>query len=514
MANAPTDIVVYGGSPAGITAAVQAARMGLRVTLVAPETHLGGITVEGLGSSDINNHWFQNDMALGGLARDFYLRVGRRYGSKDPVWRFEPHVAESAFEEMLAGESPTILRGHALREPLHRAVEKEGNRVRAILTKDGTRIAASYFIDASIEGDLLEAAGVSTFIGREPNAAYGESKNGIRDENTYRQFEVRVDPYWRPGVPSSGVIPTIQDEAFGEPGEGDHRIQGYCFRMCLTRDPANRVKIEKPYGYNRKHYEIYLRYAAAGGRLFRPAPRLPGGKTDQGSWHDLSANLYGMNHRYPGGSHALRRQILEEHRHFTIGLLWFLQNEAALPADLRDAWAPFGLPADEFTDNGHWPRQFYVRQARRMVSDYVITEHHTRRVNPTPVPDPVAVAYWPPDTHHVRRVVRDGAAYNEGFVFGGTDWGPFGVSCRSMLPRRAEAVNLLTPTCVSSSHVAYGAIRLEWTFMALGQAAGAVAALAVQRGGAIQDLPYEQLSKRLRADGAVLSLNLPVPNAR
>lgn len=507
------EIVVYGATPAGIAAAIEAARMGRRVTLVSPDKHVGGITVEGLGGSDINNHWFRNDVAVGGLALEFYRRVGKRYGVDGPQWRFEPHVAEAVFEEMLAAQPVRVLRGIALREPWSRAVEKQGSRVHAVLLADGTRLEARQFIDASLEGDLMEAAGVSTFIGREANAKYGETKNGIRGENTYRQFAVRVDPYWRPGVRSSGVIPTIQDEPFGTPGEGDHRIQGYCFRMCLTRRPANRVPIEKPSGFHRKQYEIYFRYLAAGGQLFTPDGRLPNGKTDLGSWHDLSANLYGMNHLYPAGSPAVRARILEEHRVFTIGLLWLLQNDPAVPEELRDAWKPWGLPADEFADNGHWPRQFYVREARRMVSDTVITEHHTRRVNAEPVRDPVAVAYWPPDTHHVRRIVRDGAAYNEGFVFGGEDWGPFGIPYRSMTPRIEQATNLLTPTCLSSTHVAYGAIRLEWTFLALGQAAGAAAAMAETQGVAVQAVPYDQLAKHLRDAGAVLAVNLPIPMA-
>jgi hypothetical protein len=228
-----------------------------------------------------------------------------------------------------------------------------------------------------------------------------------------------------------------------------------------------------------------------------------------GSWHDLSANLYGMNHGYPGGSWEDRRRIYEEHRRFTAGLFWFLANDSEVPEATRAQWRGWGLCRDEFTDNGGWPRQLYVRDARRMVSDYVITERHTWRVNATPVADPVAVAFWPPDTHHVRRIVREGAAYNEGFVFGGEDWGPFGISYRAMTPRAREAVNLLTPTCVSSSHVAYGAIRLEWTFFALGQSAAHAAVLAIEQGLDVQDVPYRDLRPRLLRAGQVLGVSLP-----
>jgi len=247
----------------------------------------------------------------------------------------------------------------------------------------------------------------------------------------------------------------------------------------------------------------------AGGQLWRPGANLPNGKTDMGSWHDLSANLYGMNHAYPNGDYATRARVLREHLEFTQGLCWFLANDPELPESLRRAWSQWGTCRDEFRDNGGWPRQFYVRDARRMVSDYVITEQHTRRTDPTPVTDAIALAYWPPDTHSVRRIVRDAAAYNEGFVFGGRDWAPFGISYRALVPRAGECENLLTPTCPSASHVAYGAIRIEWTFMALGQAAGAAAAQAIERGVAVQRVAVGGLRATLQRRGQVLELPAP-----
>jgi hypothetical protein len=498
------EIVIYGASAAGVAAAVESARAGRRAVLVEPGQHPGGMSVEGLGSSDINNHEFRNDYAVGGVAREFYERLGRAYGKSGPVYKFESSVAERVIRSWLAEERVEVHYGQRLRKAL-----KEGPRIVALETEQGRLFRGRVFIDATIEGDLLAAAGVETVIGREPNARYGETKNGIRGENRYRQFAVRVDPYRIPGDPSSGLIPTIQDEPLGAPGDGDHRIQAYCFRACLTRNPANRIPLAPPAGYDRREYEIYLRYLRAGGTLFSPAANLPNGKTDLGSWHDLSANLYGMNHGYPGGSHEERQRIYREHLRFTAGLFWFLSQDPEVDEKTRSAWRDWGLCKDEFTGNGGWPRSLYVRDARRMVSDYVITERHTWRVNPTPVPDPVAVAFWPPDTHHVRRIVRDGAAYNEGFVFGGNDWGPFGISYRAMVPRAKEAVNLLTPTCVSSSHVAYGAIRIEWTFFALGQAAAHAAALAIQQGADVQDVPYGDLRARLLQAGQVLSVSLP-----
>jgi hypothetical protein len=498
------DIVIYGGSAAGVTAAVSVARQGRDVVLVAPEKHLGGMVAEGLGGADINNHWFRNDVALGGLTKEFYLRLGKKYGAPGPVYLYESSVAESVVEELLR-EQPRI---RVLREQRLRRVRKAGSRLEALELESGKAISGKIFLDASIEGDLLAAAGISTIVGREANSLYNETKNGIRAETTHAQFKVRVDPYRIPGDPESGLIPTIQDEPLGVPGAGDKNLQAYCFRICLTRKAENRRPIVKPKNFDRSQYEIYFRYVKAGGKLWTPVAKLPNDKTDLGSWHDLSANLYGMNREWPEGSPAKRAEIYKYHLDFTQGLLWLLQNDPEIPDATRAAWREWGLTKDEFTDNDGWPRQLYVRDARRMVSDFVLTEHHTRRVNAEPVPDPIAVAFWPTDTHSVRRIVRDGAAYNEGFVFDDNNWGPFGVSYRSIIPKRNEAVNLLTPPCVSSSHVAYGAIRLEHTFMSIGEAAAHAAVLAVDRGKDVQDIDYRELRGRLLRAGQVLSVSL------
>ena len=502
------DVVIYGGSSAGVMAAVQVRRMGHSVALVAPEKHLGGIAVDGLGGADINNHPFRNDVAVGGLAREFYLRVGREYGRAEPVYRYESHIAEAVFAGLLREAGVTTYLGRRLREPLASAVEwrPRTKALRALITESGERFEGRVFLDATIEGDLLAAAHVETVIGREPNSKYNETKNGIRAETTHAQFAVRVDPYKIPGDAASGLIYTIQDEPLGTPGDGDRNIQAFCFRLCLTRSPTNRIPFEKPPGFDRPQYEIYFRYARAGGKLWTPSANLPNGKTDLGSWHDLSANLYGMNRDWPDGDYKTRERIYREHLHFTQGLLWLLANEPELPESLRAQWRDWGMAKDEFTDNHGWPRQLYVRDARRMVSAYVITEHHTRRISPTPVPDPVAVAYWPTDTHSVRRIVRDGAAYNEGFVFDDDNWGPFGISYRALVPRRSEATNLITPTCPSSSHVAYGAIRLEQTFMALGQSAATAAVLSLVKGSPVQDVDYEALKRQLLRDQQVVAL--------
>lgn len=502
-----TEVCVYGASAAGVMAAVQVAREGKRVVLLEPGTFAGGISVDGLGGTDIDNHKeFKNGAAVGGLAAEFYRRIGKAYGKDALGYRFEPHVAQAVVDGLLAehGVTPRFRERLVLRSA---AVQKDGAHLSAILMESGLVVRAKVFIDATIEGDLLHVAGVASIIGREPNARYGETKNGIRGENTYRQFTVKVDPFRIPGDPTSGLIPTVQDEPFGTPGDGDHRLQGYCFRLCFTKAADNRVPFIKPEGYDPAQYEIYLRYLKAGGKLFAPGANLPNGKTDLGSWHDLSLNLYGMNYEYPGGDYATRERVVRFHRVFSQGLCYFLANDPAVPEATRAVWSQWGTCKDEFRDNQGWPRLFYVRDARRMVSDYVITEHHTRKTMQTPVEDPVCVAYWPPDTHHVRRIVKDGACYNEGFVFGGDDWAPFGISYRALVPKATECSNLLVGSCPSSSHVAYGAIRLEWTFMAMGQACGSAAVLAIADGVPVQRVDYAKLKTRLVADRQVVELS-------
>jgi len=500
------DVCIYGGSEAGFTAAIQAARMGQRVVLIEPTGHPGGMMVEGI-AKDIR---FGSSVVIGGIARELYTKIEHHYGREPEFdrlgwWaRYEPHVAEQRIEELLAQEDIDIIRKNRLRE--NEGVVKTGSRIDHIVLENGVEISAKVFVDASIEGDLLHFAGVATETIREGNARYGEKKNGIRAANTYRQFAVTVDPYVLPGDSSSGLIRTIQEGVLGVPGSPDKHIQGYCFRLCLTRDSANRISIAKPDNYEEMNYEIYRRYLAAGGELFCPNPVLPGGKTDLGSWHDLSANLYGENWEYPAGDYATKERVVEYHRDFTQGLIWFLQNDPAIPQRTRTNWEDWGLCKDEFVDNGGWPRRLYIRSARRLVSDYVITEHHTRRDNPDRVADPVAIAWWPPDTHHARRIVRDGKAYNEGFVFGGDDWRPFGISWRALVPEEEDCTNLLTPTCPSSSYIAYGAIRIVPTFMILGQSAGAAAALVASSGIDIQKLDYKILRKRLLKDKQILDI--------
>lgn len=509
-----SDVCIYGNSSASILAALQLKKRGREVVIVSPDPYVGGMTIEGLGGSDINNHaGFKNDSVIGGLTLEFYKEVARHYGitnfdsarAQARTWRFEPHVAKAIFDRWLAEMEIPVYTESRLRLTSD-AVSKKNGKIVSIQTLDGKTFQASLFIDASYEGDLLHHAGVSTIVGREPNSRYGETKNGIRESNTYRNFEVAVDPYIEPGNPKSGLIHTIQDEPLGQPGSGDRRIQAYCFRACLTKDPSNRVPFARPENYQRDWYEIYLRYLDAGGSLYKPSYSIPGNKTDLGAWHDLSHNLYGMNHAYPEGNYEQREEIYQYHLDFTRGLFWFLANDPAVPENVRQEWSQWGTTKDEFTDNQGWPRMLYIRDGRRMQSDYVITEHHTRKDTSIRIEDPVAIAFWPPDVHHVRRIVREGKVYNEGFVFGGDNWKPFPIPYRSLVPRESECSNLLTPTCLSASHIAYGAIRLEWTFMLLGETAGIAADLCLETKSSVQELPYSRLKERLQANGQVIEL--------
>lgn len=502
-----TEVCILGGSEAAFTAAIQAARMGKEVVLIEPTGHPGGMMAEGI----VKDIRFGSSVIIGGIARELYTAIEHYYGREPRFEEFgwyapyEPSVAEKIIEDFLAREkSLRILRGSRIKEK--GGIIKKGQKIKKIELENGTVISALVYIDASIEGHLLHLAGITTETIREGKDRYGESKNGIQIENTYRQFMVKVDPYVIPGDPASGLIPTIQDVELGQYGAPDKYVMGYCYRLCLTREENNVIPIEKPRNYDSCQYEIYRRYLAAGGMLFYPSVNRENGKTDLGSWHDLSANLYGENWEYPAGDYRTQDSIVRYHKDFTQGLIWFLQNDPAVDPKTRSHWEGWGLCRDEFTDNGGWPRRLYIRSARRMVSDYIITQNHTNRETPERTPDPVAIAWWPPDSHHARRLVLNGYAYNEGFVFGGDDWRPFLISWKALVPQRKECTNLITPTCLSSSYVAYGAIRILPTFMILGQSAGAAAALLAEQDIPVQDLDYVELREALDRASQILQI--------
>lgn len=514
------EVCIYGGTSAGVIAAVQAAKMGKRVALVEAGQHLGGMSVEGLGGTDIDNQPFQNSPAVGGLALEFYRRVNARYGPSEKfeamlaargkdtsLWRFEPHIAEAVFDAWVAEAGLKVLRGHRLKEKA--GVTKEGARITALHFENGAEVRAKVFIDATYEGDLLAFAGISFAVGREGNAKYGETSNGIRTDTRHKQFDKPINPYKVPGDANSGVIYGVQNVPLGEHGAADESIQGYCFRLCLTRTATNRMEIEKPAGYDPAHYEMQRRYLAAGGVITAPGRAVPNDKTDPGTWHSLAGNFTGWNHRFPIASYAEREAMLRMSRNHIHGLYWFMAHDAAVPAKQREAWAAWGLCKDEFTDNGGWPRAFYVRNGRRMVGDFVLTEAQLRKVNPEPVNDSVGMIWWPPDFHSARCMVKDGRVWNEGAVFNVSkepDWIPCGIPYRCLVPKAAECTNLLSPTCLSSSYVAYGAYRIEFTFMVAAQSAATAAVMALDGGLRVQDVPYPKLRTALLAEGQVLKV--------
>jgi hypothetical protein len=517
------DIVVYGGTPGGVTAAIQSAKLGKRVLLIEPSKHIGGIMTNGLGVTDIDSQKaFQNSVAVGGLALEYYLRIADYYDRRQAFdsillhgiknhdfWPHEPHVGEKILLDWLEEHHVPILTQARLVES-DQAVQKSGSEIQQIQLEDGKTIRAKVFIDATYEGDLLAAAGIDHAIGRESSETYGEHLNGIQAETTHAQFAVKVDPYKIPGDSTSGLIPFIQEGGLGTPGSADKHIQAYCFRACLTPNPNNQVPFHKPDGYDRSMYEIYVRYLEAGGNLLWPWVSVPNQKSDLGAWHDLSHNMYGLNADYPGGDYATRKRIYDEHRFYTTGLFYFFATDTAvgrLRPDFQKEWASWGYAKDEFQDNDHFPHQFYVRSGRRMISDYIITQHHILTPNPIEVEDPIGVAFWPPDVHSARRIVKDGYAYNEGFVFEPFgNWRPLPISYRALVPKRNQCTNLLTATCPSSSYIAYGSIRLEWTFMVMGQSVANAAALAIDQNVSVQDVPYDTLKNILLGQNQVLQL--------
>jgi hypothetical protein len=481
-----------------VAAAVQAARAGQKVVLTEFGGHLGGMTTGGLGKTDIGNKG-----AIGGIAREFYKRLGRHYG-RNEAWMFEPHVAEDVFNDMVR-EAGVQVFFHARLA----SVNKKNSRLTEIRMEDGRIFRAKMFIDCSYEGDLMARAGVSYFVGREGNSIYGETLDGIRAVTPKHQFLAVVDPWRRPGDPASGLLPWIQDESPGIAGEGDKSIQAYNFRLCLTQNPTNRLAIEAPADYDAAKYELLGRYfaalAAAGKTAtlgqFMNIDMVPNGKTDINNNGGFSTDFIGGNYSYPEGSYAERARIWKAHEDYTRGFLHFLATDPRVPPTVRDAMRLWGLCKDEFKDTGGWPNQLYIREARRMISDYVMTENNCR--HSLAVPDAIGLAAYTMDSHNCRRIVRDGRVENEGDVQVG-GFPPYQISYRSLRPRESECRNLLVPVCLSASHIAYGSIRMEPVFMVLGQSAAMAADLAIEKNIPVQEIDYAELRQRLLAAGQVL----------
>jgi len=493
-----SDLCVFGATSAGIAAAVQAARQGRKVVLTDLGGHVGGMTAGGLSQTDIGNK-----AAIGGLAREFYQRMGRHYGTNE-AWKFEPSVAEGIFNEMLRGAGVTVY----LRQRLA-SVKTNHARIESLTMENGTVFRARIFIDASYEGDLMAKAGVSYFIGREANATYHETLDGIRAITPKHQFTVALDPYVRAGDPSSGLLPCIQAQPPGQAGDGDLTVQAYNFRLCLTQNPTNKLAIDSPAHYDPARYELLARYiealAAAGNPLrlgqFMNIQPMPNGKTDINNKGGFSTDFIGGNVGYADGNYAERARIWQAHEDYTRGFLHFLASSPRVPPALRAEMQSWGLCKDEFTDTAGWPHQLYIREARRMISDYVMTENNCRFS--IELPDPVGLAAYTMDSHNCRRIVRDGRVENEGDVQVG-GFPPFQISYRSLVPRESECENLLVPVCLSASHIAYGSIRMEPVFIVLGQSSAIAAGLALDEKVAVQRVSYTKLRSRLLTVGQVL----------
>ncbi|MEU8152255.1 FAD-dependent oxidoreductase [Micromonospora sp. NPDC048986] len=490
------DLVVYGATSGGLAAAITMRRLGRTAVVVEPTSHVGGLSTAGLGATDTGVQ-----ASIGGLAAEFYRRVYVKYhgGTLTPTsplrMTFEPHVATTVFAEMLAEAGVPVVVDARLA-----GLGRTGNRITELRTEDGSIYRGGVFVDATYEGDLLAMAGVGFTVGRESNDTYGETINGVQSRNTH-QFAYPVDPYVTAGSPASGLLPGISATPLAPQGSGDDRIQAYCFRMCLTQ-AANRIPFGKPSGYDPIRYELLLRHIQAG----YPGPyftthSVGGAKTDSNNNGAVSTDNIGFNYAYPTASWVTRESIIAEHRSYQQGLMWFLANDSRLPASVRDSTARWGLPVDEFTGTGGWPPLLYIREARRMISAYVMTEADCRgRVRAT---DSVGLASYTMDSHNCQRVVVDGKVRNEGDVQIGVP-APYPVSYRAIVPHQAQCANLLVPVCLSASHIAYGSIRMEPVFMILGQAAATAASLALAGNLAVQAVSVPALQARLRQDGAVL----------
>ncbi len=517
------DIVVYGGTSAGVTAAVQAKRMGKSVAIVGPDVHLGGLSSGGLGWSDTG----QKEV-IGGLAREFYQRVYQHYqnpaawkwqdrdeygnvgqgtpaidGDARTMWIFEPHVAEKVFEDFVGEYDIPVFRDEWLDREA--GVVRADGRISEVVMLSGARFKAKVFIDATYEGDLMAAAGVSYHVGREANSQYGEEWNGVQVGTLHHKhwFASDISPYVVAGDPSSGLLPRVSAEPPGEKGAADKKVQAYCFRMCLSSNPDNRVPFAKPDDYDPFQYELLLRVFDTGRRdYFQKFDPIPNNKTDTNNHGPFSTDNIGMNYDYPEGSYERRKEIIAEHESYQKGLMYFIANDPRVSKEIQDEMNRWGLAADEFVDNGNWPHQIYVREARRMIGEYVMTEGDTLgTINP---PRSVGMGSYALDSHNVQRYIKpDGFVQNEGDI-GVKPKQPYKISYGSIVPKRDECENLLVPVCVSSSHIAFGSIRMEPVFMILGQSSATAAVMAIDAESPVQDVEYSALRGRLLADGQVL----------
>jgi hypothetical protein len=533
------DVIVYGGTSAGIAAAIQSSRMGKSVVLIEPTNRIGGLTTGGLGQTDIGNK-----IAIGGISREFYENIKTYYDNpknwkwqkkseyldsgqtrtergENSMWTFEPSAALSVYKDMIAKEDITLVYNERLDR--RNGIKKTDGKIRSIKMESGKVFSGDVFIDATYEGDLMATSGVSYTYGRESNDQYGETLNGVQanikntslrgivSRNGYNHnFIPGVDPYVKKGNPKSGLLPNVVEKP-GLEGGGDKKIQAYCFRMCLTDVPENRIPFKKPEGYDEINYELLFRnyeartgsirdmYSYGNSLLPWINSSMPNRKTDTNNKFGFSTDYIGKNYEYPEASYAERERIVKDHRKYQMGLMWTLANHPRIPKKVREEASRWGTTKDEFESPDGWQQQLYIREARRMVSDYVMTQHNCEGLH---IPnDPIGLGAYGMDSHNIQRYVdANGFVQNEGNVEA-HGFKPYPISYKSIVPKKEECENLIVPVCLSATHIAFGSIRMEPVFMVLGQSAATAASLAIDTGTAVQDVNYLTIRKVLLKDG-------------
>jgi hypothetical protein len=496
------DVVVYGATASGSMAAIAAAQHGMHVALVEPGAHIGGMLSGGLSNSDVENQ----QQLIGGLAQQFFAAAGAHY--HQPIsYAFEPHVAEEILRDMLAKARVAIFFHSRLA-----SAQKNGSAITHIRLEDGREFIAHVFIDSSYEGDLMKAAGVTYVVGRESRDKYDEPLAGRQDLLPgHHQFRFTVSA----DTAGGGLLPfVVAQKDVAVTGSADGRFQSYCFRLCLTEDPADRLPITRPEGYDPNRYELARRYLeAAKGALslgdFLGVVRIPNGKSDVNSTGPVSTDLLGASWEYPEASYARRQQIWEEHLTWAQGLIYFLQNDPAVPEAIRVQANHWGLPKDEFVDTGHWPNQLYVREGRRMQGEYFLTEHDLETLREKY--DSIGMAGYNIDIREVEwlahKVYLFPKVINQVFMEGYLSMPvrPWQIPYRALLPMEEQASNLLVTVCISASTIAYASFRMEPNYMIAGESAGTAAALAVKTKRSVHKIDIAELQSELRANGQILS---------
>jgi hypothetical protein len=520
------EVVIYGGTSTAIATAVELSRMNKSVVIVCPEKHVGGMSASGLGFTDIGNK-----SVIGGISREFYQRVYKHYqdenawkwqlkseygnegqgtsaidGELKTMWTFEPHVAEQIFEDFIRENNIKVYRDQWLDRD--KGVKMRDGKIVSITMLSGEKYEAQIFVDATYEGDLMAAAGVSYFVGREANSVYNEQWDGVQCNVFHHSHNfgvLNISPYVIPGDSTSGVLPRISTEAPGENGSGDKRVQAYNYRLCTTNAEGNIVSFEKPENYDPAQYELLRRVFKAGRTSMFGGGQIPNNKRDVNNVGPFSSDNIGMNYEYPEASYERRQEILEEHINYHKGLLYFWGHDESVPERLRNNINKWGLAKDEFQDNDHWPYQIYVREARRMIGEFVMTENEI--LGKSKVDEPIGMGSYTMDSHNVQRYITpEGYVQNEGDL-GVEPKQPYQIHLGTILPKAEECKNLIVPSAVSSSHIAFGSIRMEPVFMILGQSAGTIAGLAIDKNSDIQDVTYSEIRDRLLAEGQILEYN-------